>query len=332
MNEDQIMKDALADNVLFYIKTPDSTGFTQDNNVYLYPTFLILNSDGEALYTWIGWPGSQKWADYLDVATREPLTVDERKARFFSKPTFTDAYMLGTIEYARRNTRAGHDYFRRAMEIDETSARREGVPALLFKTAYRGIRAGDFTMEECIVVAEEVLRDEKVRTEDALEITERLARVVDDVGEDTVTPLLRTAYPIVEKDISEDLHMRRQRFYGNYAMIVEKDPRKAVGYKRETMPEGWKDNSIHLNSFAWWCFENSVNLEEAEELSRRSVEIAEEGRVTANCLDTLAELVNLRGDTAGALELIEQGLEIDPDNDYLKRQRTRFEEELGRAS
>jgi tetratricopeptide (TPR) repeat protein len=328
VEEDSMMKDALAGNVLFFLKTPDSTGFTQENDVYLYPTFLVLNSDGEALHTWIGWKDPQEWVEHFDMATREPLTVDERMARFSSNPTFADAYMLGTIWYARRQTREGHDYYRRAMDLDEAAARRKGVPALLFKTAYRGLGNGDFTIEQCTAVAEEIMSDEQVRTEDALEITERLARVVNDIGEETVIPLFRLAHIIVEKDNSDELYIRRQRFYGNYAMIVEKDPARAVGYKRETMPEGWKDNAGHLNSFAWWCFENNVNLEEAEELSRRSVELAEPGRTKANCMDTLAEIVNLRGDTEQAALLIRDALAIDPDNEYLKNQLVRFEEAL----
>ena len=325
------MKDALAGNVLFYIKNPDTTGHVEQNRVYLYPTFLVLDSDGEALYTWIGWDGAEKWVEYLDSAVEEPLTVDERRARFEADPTFKDAYMLGTTHYARSDTRQAHDYFRRAMDLDEAAARRADAPIFLFRTAYRGVGAGDFTIEECGAVAEEVLRDSKAKTEYALEISERLVRVVSDVGEEVVIPYLRMAYPMVQKDNSEEMRARCQRFYGNYALIVEKDPEKAVGYNREAMPDGWRDDPAQLNRFAWWCFEHKVNLEEAEDLSRHSVELAEDSRVKANCLDTLAEIVNLRGDTAGALDLIKQGLEIDPDNDYLKKQRTRFEEALAGA-
>lgn len=332
MNEDEMIQNALAGNVLFYIKTPDSTGFTQENGVYLYPTFLIADSEGRTLHTWIGWPGSDQWVDNLRAATDDPLAVPERRARFESGPNFADAFMLGSIEYARRNTRDAHDYYRRAMQIDETAARREGVSVLLFNTAYRGVGNGDFTLEECSAVAEEVIRDDKVKTEDAIAVTERLIRVIDELGEDAVADFLRMAYPIVQRDTSEDLYARRQRFYGNYAMIVEKDPAKAVGFKREAMPDGWENDARHLNSFAWWCFENKVNLEEAETLSRRSVELAGDGHIKANCLDTLAEIVNLRGDTAGALEFINQGLEIDPENDYLQKQRARFREDLATSS
>jgi tetratricopeptide (TPR) repeat protein len=332
VNEDETIKNALAGNVLLYIKTPDITGFTDENKVYLYPTFLVLNSEGEALYTWIGWPGSEEWAKRLSMATADPISVEARRARFNTSPTFKDAYMLGNIEYARRNTRGGHEYFRRAMELDGASARSEGVPILLFNTAFRGVGSGDFTVEECAAVGVEIMSDDQARTEDVLRITERLVGAIKDIGDEAVIPFLEMAYPIVEKDTSEELYARRQRFYGNYAMIVEKDPPTAVGFKKEAMPEGWMESPRQLNSFAWWCFENKVNLEEAEELSRRSVELAGDPGLKANCLDTLAELVNLRGDTAGALDLINQGLEIDPDNEYLQKQRARFEEEVALAS
>lgn len=328
MNEDPIIQDALAGNVLLYVKTPDSTGFTQEHDVYLYPTFLILNSDAEALYTWIGWPGSETWVEQMHVAKRDPVTIEERRTRFGSEPVFTDAYALGTIEYARRNTRVAHDYLREAMNLDETAARLKDVPILLFNTAYRGVGNGDFTPEECAAVAEEIMGDERVKTEDALQITARLVRAADDIGEEQVVRFLQMAHPIVEADDSEELRMRRHVFFADYAMIVEKDAAGAVKFKRLTMPEGWMDDTRHLNSFAWWCFENEVNLEEAEELSRRSIEIAEDAGQKANCLDTLAEIVNLRGDTAAALDLIKQGLELDPDNEYLRKQRLRFEEAM----
>jgi hypothetical protein len=240
--------------------------------------------------------------------------------------------MLGTIAYARRDTRGGHNYFRRAVALDEAAARCEGVPSLLFNTAYRGVGTGEFTVDECVAVAEEILSDTGAATEDALEITARLARVVNDIGEEVVDPILRTAYPIVERDTSEVLYVERQRFYSNYALIIEKDAAKALGYKRETMPEGWMDDAGQLNSFAWWCFESKVNLEEAEGLSRRSIELAGETATKANCMDTLAEIVNLKGDTAAALDLIEHALEVDPDNDYLKRQHTRFAAQLKQPS
>jgi tetratricopeptide (TPR) repeat protein len=109
---------------------------------------------------------------------------------------------------------------------------------------------------------------------------------------------------------------------------VEKDPEKALSLKRESLPEDWESDPSVLNGFAWWCFENKINLEEAEELAQKAVSISEFGPEQANYLDTLAELVNLRGDAEGAVELIKKALEMNPESQYLKDQLVKFQETL----
>ena len=92
----------------------------------------------------------------------------------------------------------------------------------------------------------------------------------------------------------------------------------------ETRPEGWEEDPGELNGFAWWCFENRINLEQAEDLARRGVELAPEGEEKAMVLDTLAELVFLRGDENEAVALIRQAIEQSPDNEYYREQMVRF--------
>ena len=111
-----------------------------------------------------------------------------------------------------------------------------------------------------------------------------------------------------------------------YALIVEQDPQKALSLKRQSLPEGWLSDPDALNEFAWWCFENRVNLKEAETLSRKSIELSQPGAEQANYLDTLAELVNLRGNTEEAAALIREALQMNPESRYLKDQLARFED------
>jgi len=66
-------------------------------------------------------------------------------------------------------------------------------------------------------------------------------------------------------------------------------------------------------------------------VSRTSPDLANDG-IKVNCLDALAELVNPRGDTEGALGIIKPDIEIDPENEYLKKQRARFEKALGKST
>ena len=86
-----------------------------------------------------------------------------------------------------------------------------------------------------------------------------------------------------------------------------------------------------LNQVAWWCFENRVNLAEAEQMARRGVELAKAGRDKANVLDTLAELCNLNNDCSHAVQYIRLAIEEDPANEYFQNQLGRFEEILAQS-
>jgi hypothetical protein len=110
------------------------------------------------------------------------------------------------------------------------------------------------------------------------------------------------------------------------AMYVDEDMDAAVALKRGTMPEGWMENPDQLNSFAWWCFENKVNLEEAQTLALKGIELAEPGKSRAQILDTAAEICNELGNCDEAVRLIKLAMVEDPASDYYAEQLTRFEE------
>jgi tetratricopeptide (TPR) repeat protein len=116
----------------------------------------------------------------------------------------------------------------------------------------------------------------------------------------------------------------RRKLLISEALVVKNDPELALGLVREGLPEGWEEDAGRLNGFAWWCFENEINLEEAETLARKGAELAEDGAEKALILDTVAEIAHLRGDQAEAVALIEQAIELDPDNEYYGEQLDRF--------
>ena len=131
---------------------------------------------------------------------------------------------------------------------------------------------------------------------------------------------------ITEESDDEEMVETRLELRIERALRVTGDQALAVELKRETYDEGWEDDPGSLNGFAWWCFENELNLQEAEELARRGVALSLSDTQRAQILDTVAEIVHLRGDTAGALELIEQARALDAENDYYEEQLRRFTE------
>ncbi len=103
------------------------------------------------------------------------------------------------------------------------------------------------------------------------------------------------------------------------------DTTAAHGFHRRSLSGGWQDDADQLNRMAWWCFEHQTGLDEAEEFARRGVDLAEPGEQRARILDTLAELINLRGETREALTLIQEAAREAPDDLYHQEQLIRFE-------
>src|SRR5262249_49782755 len=96
------------------------------------------------------------------------------------------------------------------------------------------------------------------------------------------------------------------------ALLVKGDKDLALSLKRKAMPAGWEEKASGLNEFAWWCFQNQMNLEEAESLARKGVSLAAAGEEKAEILDTAAEICNLLGNCDDAVGLAEQAAKEDP--------------------
>jgi hypothetical protein len=145
-------------------------------------------------------------------------------------------------------------------------------------------------------------------------------------------PYLRMAYEAARGSDDEYAAQSAAKMLPDYALQIERDEAKAVRARKETLPEHWQDDARSLNQFAWWCFENRVNLVEAEEMARRGVELAAAGTEKANVLDTLAEICNLNDDCANAVQYIRLAIEEDPKNEYFRKQLGRFEEILAQGN
>jgi tetratricopeptide (TPR) repeat protein len=323
--------DALRDLILLQLNTtePEGKELSETFKVRAVPTFALLDAEGQPLDSWVGYGRPQSWTERLAEALEEPITIAQRQARYRSTPNFRDALFLGKNAYREGSYREAHSYYRQAEMLDSTAARKEEVELLIFRAIFSGVGAGQFEVEQAGREVEKILSGKTVKPEYALEVAERLIGVRGQVGDLVIVPYLKMAYPFIRDIDDPDLKDRRQWVLAEYALIVEQDPGKALELKRASFPEGWRSDPDALNEFAWWCFENRIDVEEAVELSRRSIELSQPGPEQANYLDTLAELVNLQGDPKGALDLIDQALQMNPESRYLKNQQAKFRDILG---
>jgi tetratricopeptide (TPR) repeat protein len=324
------MQNALQDLVLVLLNVaePEGQDLAETFNIRAVPTFAVLNADGQTLYSWVGYGRPQSWIETLSGALQDPITVAERQDRYRSQPNFRDALVLGHISDRQGHHREAESYYRQAEILDPEAAVEEEVGMLIFRTLFRGVGAGQFTAQQVGSQIEKILTSGEVRAEQALEVAERLSSIKNQIGHEVIIPYLKMAHPFIQDIDDSQLKGQQQSVLAEYALIVEGDSGKAAELKRASFPHGWESDPGALNEFAWWCFENQVNLEEAEILSRRSIDLSQAGVEQANYLDTLAELVNLRGDTEEAFRLIEQALQMNPESGYLQSQLTRFKDIL----
>ncbi|UCD37230.1 MAG: hypothetical protein JSW54_10390 [Fidelibacterota bacterium] len=85
-----------------------------------------------------------------------------------------------------------------------------------------------------------------------------------------------------------------------------------------------------LNAYAWRMTRLDTNLEDALEKAVLAVDLAKEkdADVRTNIMDTHAEVLWMLGRTAEAIQVMDKCIELDPESDYFKEQKAKFEETL----
>jgi tetratricopeptide (TPR) repeat protein len=187
-----------------------------------------------------------------------------------------------------------------------------------------GFSNEDFTPDELKLVADQALASPNLDAEDLVDVARNTVRALEDDDPEGVAVYIAAGLAASEGTDDEELLKDRQKLLISEALLVKNDPELALGLVREGLPEGWEEDAGRLNSFAWWCFENEVNLEEAEMLARKGAELAEDDAQTAQILDTAAEIAYLRGNQSEAVALIQQAIDLDPDSESYGEQLDRF--------
>jgi tetratricopeptide (TPR) repeat protein len=292
------------------------------------PHFLLTNSQGAILDRWTGYKNPQDFIPKLAAAVADPTTFEEKLARYSKAPTATDAAKLAHIYDSRGDSAKAVALYLEAQKLDKDGALDVAMP--LFET-----RAGSFlakkgaTLEEVRSSADAALASKSATPANVVLV----ARYMDLVARkaekpEVMAPYVTKALEISEGTKDEQIQKSRQVLLIAKALYIDGDKDKAVALKRQSMPEGWQQDADQLNRFAWWCFENKVNLEEADTLARKGVELAKPGEEKAAILDTLAELCNMRGNCEDAVKLIEQAAKEDPKNEHYAKQLKRFQDLL----
>ena len=299
----------------------DGIELSEEMRVKGYPTFVVTDAGGATILRWSGFDDPRSFIETLRGAVADPTTIAEKQDRFRAAPNLADAVALGEYHTSLGEFTEAAEHLETALGFDEADA---GLTFDVFRLYAWGQDEGAFSTEQLRSAADRALERGALDAGQALKVARIMARA--SRGDESLSPAryIERALQITEGD--PELEDERRLVLIEEALHVTGDARRALELKRETLPADWEEDSDELNSFAWWCFENELNLEQAEALARRGAELAGSDSAKAMILDTVAEIAFLRGNAAEARDLARQAMELDPDNDYYPEQLARFDE------
>ena len=325
MNEDSEIQASLEPVVLYKLNAEQGEGvdLSKEYSIKGYPTFVMMNGDGVTLDRWIGY-SKDYFISTIGDAVIDPVPIETRLASYSSKPGLNDALVLGRYSASLDKYKDAVDYYTMAQKLNNDPAKNFSYD--IFINTVDGARGDDFTFDDAAKAADAVLASPDADRDEIYGVARSMAGLAQKKKTmDKAAPFLEAGIKaLVGSEDPADL-ARYNYLMTDYSLYISKDLDQAVVYKKASMPAGWAENAGDLNSFAWWCFENNVDLKDAEDLSRKSVELADTGREKAMYLDTLAEICNSLGKYQEAVDLTKSAIAENPDSDYYKKQLDRFE-------
>ncbi len=315
---------ALESVVLFSVNAEDSLGapLAATHTVRNYPTWLLMDAQGGIVDRWLGYEKTD-FLGTLAECVSDPVPIDQRFARFATHPTAADAARLARYQASRREYREGVRLYREAQRLDPGASRDYSEP--IFDLMTRGLADTLFTPDELLRAAQDVLASPRRTPRSLLEMAAALQRAAGTLGDRTFgAEAVQAACDATAGETDPELATLRNGVLADQTLFVLRNPKAAVALKRAAMPAGWMERATDLNEFCWWCFEGATNLEEADSLARRALELAQPGGERANVLDTLAEIAAARGNPREAVTLSQQAIAEDPKSTYYPKQLEKF--------
>ena len=287
-----------------------------------YPTFIALNSKGETINRWAGYDRTG-WLANTGDAVKDPSTMVEKVARFKTKPTEKDAMSIARYDDSMGQYARAVGGYKKAAEL---SGGKSNYDSEIFEATFTGFEEKSFPIDNVVDAAKTLFANKKDPGELLVPARMMTYAGVESGQPDIAVPFVQTAIEKTENTTDPDAITQRKKLLPDYALLVLKDKEKAVAYKKDSLGEGWLDRPTDLNRFAWWCFQNKVNLDEAYTMAGKGVQLAKPGAEKAQILDTQAEICNAKNDCPNAVKLTEQAIQEDPNNKHYKDQLKRFQD------
>jgi len=318
---DAPLKAGLEQVILFTIDAEKGAGveLAKRYGVRSYPNYLLADASGEPIARWVGYGKPQEFLATLNEGVADPTTIAQKVERYEASPNAKDAVSIAMARAAGQDHVAAVEWYSKAAEMEK------GYEFAIFQATLYGTKSGAFNEQQLVSAADAAMETGDFEQKASVYEAQRyMAKVT---GNETLAyRYVEEAWAMLQNEDSPEMAKMRSKVEIDHVMYIEKDGQRAADLTFASMPQGWQENAKQLNGYAWWCFENKVDLERAEGLARKGVELAPDGSEKAMILDTVAELCNSLGECHEAVALIEQAVANDPENEYYQKQLTRFRE------
>lgn len=317
---------AALDKVIFLAidaEKGDGIELAKQYKVKGYPTFILLNSSGSIVDYWVGYEKNY-FLKTFNEALADTSAIETKTARFQITPNVKDAVNLGNYSSASGDYKAAVDYYAIAQNLKSDTLK--DFTFEIFDNTLKGYRKNLYALGDVIKAADAVLASNDKTPYDVIETAQMMLGIDKQDGNvDMAKTYLEAALNISKSTSDQDLKNARNEIMVDYYLYAKYDTGAAVSQKKANMPKGWEKNAGDLNEFAWWCFENKINLKEAESFARQAAKLAEPGETKAMILDTVAEICFARGNKTDALKFAKMAVDQAPNNKYYPKQVQKFE-------
>ena len=294
-----------------------------------YPVFILTDSNGEVIERWTGYAGSNAFASKLKKALSDPTALDKRIARFKAEPTLDDALSLAKYYSDAGEHLKAVEYYRQAESLGKGHTLDYSYQ--IFINTANAAWKDMIDFDEVLPAADSVLTSKLNNRNNVSKVAMIMGRLAREKGKtNQITKYLQAGLEATANSHNKNLRESHDLIMAEYALYVNADTTEAIRIKKASMGKGWEENRDKFYSFAKWCLERKINLEEAEIYARRTVDLVYPGKYRAKVLNTLAEICYAQGNTEKSIKLIKMAIGQEPDNEYYAKQLLRFQEKLSR--
>lgn len=294
---------------------------------YNYPVFIVMNSEGEVVKRWTGYSTPAQFESTLHNAISDLATIGDRLRRYRAKPTYEDALFLAKYYADSGADLDAIEFYRQADSINALSPIDHSYE--IFSSTANAVWRDELPYDDALTAADVVLDSRIKSSVNIAKVGNLLSQLARRVGRtETLKKYLEAGIAATAGSTNSTIRAYYVLLKADYALHVNGDTAEAIRLKKESQGFGWEEDRDKSYSFARWCLQRKIDLDEAKMYARRTINLVYPGRARAMVLNTLAEICAARGEHQEALTAMEMAVRESPDNEYYQKQLETYRNEV----